>query len=514
MTNERRKQIRKRRREKNRNKNRFIQWFKKLSKGKKASLIAGVIVLLLIIAVVIFVMSKFSKLDTQEIKKEEIHINEFEEEEVGVGYTNFVLFGGDSRKGNVESDLNTDTIIIVSLNNETKEVKMVSVYRDTLLDVSKGSVQKCNSAYARGGATQAINMLNMNLDLSIQQYVTVDFGAVSDVIDMLGGIEVDVSEAEWRAVNQYIDETAMVAGKKAKHLTHAGVQTLDGVQATTYARIRKGVGDDYARTERQRLVIQKAFEKALKANFSTLNKIIDEVFPQVSTNLAMTDILKYAKDVTKYKIVETSGFPFEKGSSKIPGRGSCVYPITLKKNVSLLHGFLYGTEDYQPSSKVVSISGAIASLVGNREVEPNTTWTDDGSSAGDGTGTEPSDGTKPEDATKPSDDKENQDGDSGSQDGDNGSQGGDNGSQGGDSGSQGGDSGSQGGDNGSQGGDNGSQGGDSGSQGGGSGSQGGDSGSQGGDSGSQGGDSGSQGGDSGSQGGDSGSQGGDGETTE
>jgi len=414
MTNERRKQIRKRRKQRNRNKNRLLQWFKKLSKGKKTALIAGVILLVLIVAAVLFVMSKFRKLDTQEIKKEEIHINEFEEEEVGVGYTNFVLFGGDSRKGEVEKNLNTDTIIIVSLNNETKEVKMVSVYRDTLLDTGNNSIRKCNSAYAAGGPAQAINMLNKNLDLNIQQYVTVDFGAVSDVVDMLGGIEVDVSEAEWRAVNKYIDETGMVAGKKANHMTHAGLQTLDGVQATTYARIRKGVGDDYARTERQRLVIQKVFEKALKANFSTLNKIIDKVFPQVSTNLSMTDILKYAKDVAKYKIVETSGFPFEKGSGTVPGRGSCVFPITLKKNVSLLHEFLYGTEGYKPSSAVETISGKIAGVVGNREVQPNTTWTDDGSSTGEGTGTgnennidgDSETGEKPESGEKPETDDE------------------------------------------------------------------------------------------------------------
>lgn len=400
MTSERRKQIRRKRKQKS--KNRFVKWFKGLSNGKKAALIICVIILLLVIAVVLFVMSKFWKLDTQEIDRNEIHINDFEEEEVGVGYTNFVLFGGDSRNGNVDKDLNTDTIIIVSLNNETKEVKMVSVYRDTLLDVSKGSIQKCNSAYARGGATQAINMLNMNLDLDIQQYVTVNWKAVTDVIDMLGGIEIDVSEAEWKAVNQYIDETGMVSGKKAKHLTHAGVQTLDGVQTTTYARIRKGVGDDYARTERQRLIIQKTVEKAMKADLGTLNRIIDKVFPQVSTNLTMTEILKYAKDLTKYKIGETSGFPFEKGSGNVPGRGSTVFPITLKKNVSLLHKFLYGTEDYQPSSKVVSISGEIANVVGNRQAEPNTTWKDNGGSGTTTPSTTP-DSNKPDkpDSNKP-----------------------------------------------------------------------------------------------------------------
>ena len=194
MTNERRKQIRKKR--KSKNKNRFLKWFQGLSKKKKIGLIIGIIILLILVAGVIFVASKFSKMNTEKIDEDEIIINDFGEEPVGVGYTNFVLYGGDSRTGDVDKNLNTDAIIVVSLNNETKEVKMVSVYRDTLLDLSNGSIQKCNSAYSRGGATQAINMLNMNLDLNIQKYVTVDFGVVSDVIDLLGGIEVDVSEVE------------------------------------------------------------------------------------------------------------------------------------------------------------------------------------------------------------------------------------------------------------------------------------------------------------------------------
>ena len=274
MTSKRRKEIRKKR--KAQNKSKFILWFKGLSKKKKALLISGVVVLCLIVAGIIYVANIFSKLNTEEIKEEDIIVNEIPDT-VGVGYTNFVLFGGDSRTGEVTKNLNTDSIIIVSLNNETKEVKMVSVYRDTLLDVTNGKIKKCNSAYSSGGATQAINMLNMNLDLDIKKYVTVDFGAVADLVDMLGGIEVDVSVAEYKAVNKYIDETGQVAGKKAKHLTHGGLQKLDGVQATTYARIRKGVGDDYARTERQRLIIQKVAEKAMKSDQSTINKNMDTI---------------------------------------------------------------------------------------------------------------------------------------------------------------------------------------------------------------------------------------------
>lgn len=371
------------RRRRRRKQMKLTQWFKKLSKKQKILLIAGVVVLCLLIAGVIYVASLFGKLDTQKIKEEDIFVNEELDETIGEGYTNFVLFGGDSRSGEVDRYLNTDTIIIVSLNNETREVKLVSVYRDTLLDLSNGTIRKCNSAYSSGGAKRAINMLNMNLDLDIKKYVTVDFGAVTELVDMLGGVEVDVSAAERKAMNKYILETARVAKKEGKAITKTGLQTLDGVQATTYARIRKGVGDDYARTERQREVIQLVVEKAIKSDLSTITNIVNKLFPRISTNFTMPEILSYAKGFAKYKITETTGFPFKKGSGTIPGKGSSVFPITLESNVSELHEFLYGTEDYQPSSKVVSISKEIAYIVGNRKPDQDTTWTDPGTDTPD-----------------------------------------------------------------------------------------------------------------------------------
>ena len=342
--------------------NRLVAWFKRLSKKKKIALIAAMVILLLVFVVVGYVVSKFSKIGKEHFDEDDIVINEMDEE-VGVGYTNFVLFGADSRVNDVENDLNTDAIIIVSLNNETKEIKMVSVYRDTLLDVGDNNIQKCNSAYRRGGAKQAINMLNMNLDLNIQKYVTVSWSVVADVVDMLGGVEIEVSEAEVKEVNRHIDHTASVVGKKAYHLTEAGLQTLDGVQAATYARIRKNVGNDFARTQRQRDLIKLVAEKAMKADLATLNDIIDAVFPQISTNLSMTEILKYAKDITKYEIGESSGFPFDKDSNTLGKRGSCTYSLDLVSDVSQLHEFLFGTIDYEPSSKVQSISDEIDYIV-------------------------------------------------------------------------------------------------------------------------------------------------------
>lgn len=378
MMNQKRKRHRRGRRKKG-------NWFTRLGRKKQIALCVTGVFLVLIAVIAGYVASKLNKLDIQEFSPEDIIINDLAEE-VGEGYTNFVLFGGDSRTGQLEKGVRSDAIIIASLNNQTKEVKMVSVYRDTLLDLTDGSLRKCNSAYSYGGPQQAINMLNMNLDLDIKKYVTVDFGAVAEVVDLLGGIEVDVTYDEMIATNKYIKETASVAGKKANYLTHDGLQTLDGVQATTYARIRKGVGDDYQRTERQRLVIQKVAEKAMKSDLATINSIIDKVFPKISTNFTLTEILMYAKDFAKYKIGESQGFPTDKAGRTLSGKGSCVVPITLYSNVQKLHEFLYGTVDYTPSSKVKSISSAIQYTVGNLTADPTPTTTSSGSGSDSSSG--------------------------------------------------------------------------------------------------------------------------------
>lgn len=357
--------------------NRFITWFKGLSKGKKAALISGVVVLVLLLSVGIFIASKFSKIQKVKIDPKDLSIDKEVEEKIGTGYTNFALFAGDSRTGALGKGVRSDGIIIASLNNETGEVKMISVYRDTLLNIGDDTYTKCNAAYSYGGAKQAVAMLNKNLDLNIKQFVTVDFKAVSETIDLLGGIEVDVSEAEVYATNKYINETARVAKKKAKKLTRSGLQTLNGVQATTYGRIRKGVGDDYARTERQRLIIQKTIEKALKSDLATLNKIVDKVLPMVYTNVTEADILSYATGLARYKVGESKGFPFDKTSATLAGRGSCVIPVNLADNVRQLHEFLFNKTDYTPSSSVSTISNKIKSLVGERTADPAQTYDPD-----------------------------------------------------------------------------------------------------------------------------------------
>lgn len=345
---------------------RKANWFADLSKGKKIGVCVGGFILCLAAAGVIYAAFALSKIDTQDIAAEDIVMNQ-DAELVGEGYTNVALFGIDSRSGELEKGTRTDCLIIASLNNETKEVKMISVYRDTVLDIKDNYLQKCNAAYAFGGPTQAINMINKNLDLNIQDYATVDFAAISETIDLLGGIEIDIKQEEIKPLNKFVGETAKVAGKKAKKVTEPGLQHLNGVQATTYARIRSTAGGDFTRTERQRLVIEKIVEKAQKTDIATINKIINEIFPTIKTSFSAAEILSYAKDFMKYDIAGSEGFPFDKTTGTISGLGSIVIPVTLADNVKQLHEFLFGTADYQVSSTVNTISNAVVARVGQRE---------------------------------------------------------------------------------------------------------------------------------------------------
>lgn len=322
-------------------------------------LIVEILILLALLAVG-YVMVKYGKIQLNMFGDGDILFNEGIRQE---GYTTVALFGGDSREGQLEEGTHADTIIVAAINNDTKEVKLVSVYRDLMLQQMDGNIKKANNAYFMGGPQEAINVLNRNLDLDIEHYVTVDFKALADVIDLLGGIEVELTEEEATEMNRHISETAMVAEKEAIFVSE-GIQTLDGVQAVTYARIRKNVGGDYARTERQRLVIQKVVEKLKQTNLSTLNNVIDEVFPQVSTSFTLTELLKLAAGAMQYELGESSGFPFELTDGSVEGIGSVVIPLGFVENVEELHEFLYPKDEYTVSDTVQEIAEEIESLSG------------------------------------------------------------------------------------------------------------------------------------------------------
>lgn len=345
---------------------------RRAKRRKRALFLFSEILIFCILLSVGYVMTKYGKLQLNILEKNDVVINEGVKQQ---GYTTIALFGGDSREGQLEAGTHADTIIIASIDNDTKEVKLASVYRDTMTAQEDGTIKKANNGYFVGGPAGAINMLNRNLDLDISQYVTVDFKALADVIDLLDGIDVEVSAEEAVAMNQYIGETAKVTKKQSKNVS-AGLQTLDGVQAVTYARIRKNVGGDYARTDRQRLVIQKVAEKAKKMNPLQLNEIIDTVFTQISTSFTLPQIVKYAGDILKYHIGETTGFPFERTDGYVDGIGSVVVPLGFVENVEELHAFLYPKDEYTVSANVQEIATQIETLSGYTRqdyVDPNGT---------------------------------------------------------------------------------------------------------------------------------------------
>lgn len=300
-------------------------------------------------------------------------------------YTNFVLFGVDSRNGEVDAS-NSDSILIVSVHNTTGEVKMVSVYRDTYLGIysADGYVNKyfkVNSAYAGGGPEAAINTLNMNLDLNITDYVTVNFSGVAEIIDTLGGIRVNLTEDEKQQLNYHMSSTCSSIGVKPKYVKKTGKNIkLNGIQATTYCRIRKAtfydpktgeaVRDDFGRAARQRSVMMKLVDKAKEASFSELQQMVSGVMNAntdtnriISTSFTFDEIVNMIPIIFDFKLSGSQGFPSNLQTGTING-ASLVIPKGLAENVTDLHKYLYGEEDYQPTSVVNTLSSRVQSDTG------------------------------------------------------------------------------------------------------------------------------------------------------
>ena len=346
---------------------------------RKLILVILVVVLAAVGLIFSFAWNKYEKMGKTLIKEKDVKMNELtpETKEAMKGYESIALFGLDNRStGNFESG-NSDAIIVASINKDTGEIKMASIYRDTYLDIEDNKFRKANAAYANGGPKKAIEMLNKNLDLDITDYVSVDFSALVNAIDLLGGIELDITEEEASWMNGdgsegsgYISSVAEISGKSSSWVSSGTGVHVDGVQATAYTRIRYTEGWDYKRTERQRVVISKMFEKAKQSDLLTLNKLLDELLPDISTSLSLTELLALAKDAGKYSLGENAGFPFEKDSRDIGNLSSMVVPmdtegkVNLEWNVVQLHKFLYTNESYTPSQTVKDLSAAIQANTG------------------------------------------------------------------------------------------------------------------------------------------------------
>lgn len=336
---------------------------KKRKNKRKARLLLIIdIVLLLVVAFLGLFFYFTNKTNLNNKDDSSIITNDLDNKDLE-GYRNIAVFGVDSRDNALEKSTHSDTIIIVSINKKTKDVKLLSIYRDTYVDIPDKGFNKINAAYFKGGYSLALNTINKNFDLNIKEYVTVNFNALTKVIDLLGGITLDISKEELKYVNGYTKELNQINGTDVGKLKSPGTQVVNGTHATAYARIRYTKGGDFKRAERQRIVIDKILEKAKSTDIKTLTKIVNEIFPQIYTNLDSLDMLSLAKDLLSYNITEQAGFPF-KNSAEYYKKVSYVFPINLAENVKEMHEFLFTTTDYLPSKTVESISNEITAAIG------------------------------------------------------------------------------------------------------------------------------------------------------
>ena len=345
-----------------------------LKKRRRRRFFFGIeIFILLILIAGVFIYAKLGKMNFTSLDFSKIGVNSgVSNNKVMKGYTTIGLVGLDNRSNKLKSG-NSDTMIIASIDNDTKKVKLVSVYRDTYLRVGvdkegNGIYNKANSAYNRGGPEQMISMLNTNMDLAIQDFVTVDFNAVAKAAELLGGIDVELKEEEIVHLNNYCVETSKVTGMSYEPLEEvAGIHHLNGVQTVAYARIRYTVGNDFRRAARQRDVIYKLVEKAKTCGIGTLNKIIDKVFPDIYTSLTKTEIISMAMSMLSYEIEDQAGYPIDHlwGANVEQAIGlDCICPVTLESNAIKVHEFFFPEEEYVPSEELKAYSQRIIDISG------------------------------------------------------------------------------------------------------------------------------------------------------
>lgn len=364
--------------------NQFKEWFKAQERWKQVVIVTGTTIVTLLLILVIVVFGIFNSIfgDVFKSSPEDYDLSLTAVD----GYYNILLLGVDSRDMKDLEGTRSDAIMVVSISEDTSDVKILSVYRDTYLKMGETSTyDKITHSCVYGGPEMTMKSLNQALDLNISNYVVVNFKAVADLVDAVGGIEVNVEDYEIEQLNKYTIETANNIGcTKYKLVEKAGVQTLEGCQAVSYSRIRKGVGDDFKRTERMRTVVTLTMEKMKDMSFKDLRKMVKLLTPQVQTNISMKNVLGLAIRLPQYNIIGTQGWPYHVTTGFVGGV-SYVFPSDLVSNTIKMHQDFFGQTDYEPSSKVYEISNQIAAdiqaerdsgkLEGEEELEINTSQT-------------------------------------------------------------------------------------------------------------------------------------------
>ena len=336
----------------------------KRKRRRRSPILILLFILIIIVALIAIILrtayGKLGKIQTKSLDQSQlVTVNNDSNMD---DYTNYAFFGIDSQTGSMADRGNrSDSIIVVSINNSTKDVKLLSVYRDTYVSIN-GKYSKINAAYSWGGPELAISTINRNLDLNIEKYATVNFKILANIVDAVGGIEVKVDKSILKNLNAYIGDMNRINGGNSPKLSSAGTYTLDGNQAVAYSRIRYTAGGDLARAGRQREVLEKIFAKA-KKNPLKMMSVMDEILPQIKTNMSQQELFDMLLSVFKYDIKDQQGFPWDQKELRYYGT-YYGFPTTLKENAIRAHKYLFGTKNYQVSDELSRINQKIIYRVG------------------------------------------------------------------------------------------------------------------------------------------------------
>lgn len=367
---------------------------RKYKKMRRRKIIFGIeITVLLILSGILFVYAwinrSMDKMNQDTLDSSQIQINSEVKANTDLsqmsGTQVIALVGVDARgvKGSeLAESMNSDTIILCCIDHDKQEIRMVSIMRDTWMNMAKYTDEyygfdKANSAYNRGGPESMLSMLNTNLDFALTDYVTVNFKALADAIDVLGGLDIEMTNAECVHANNYNREVSEAQGVEYEAIPYdedlgddySEVRHVSGALATSYARIRYGGGDDAKRTSRQRIVINLMVQK-LKQNPTKIPEILDKVMGNVSTSLTKNEILELGMHAVTYTMGTSYAYPFQLcyGENVVNALGEdVVIPVTLEFNVRELHEYLYPGLSYEPSAAVTEYSDYIARKSGYDE---------------------------------------------------------------------------------------------------------------------------------------------------
>lgn len=281
-----------------------------------------------------------SEIDKQIAK----NIENAEELDFNDGVFNILLIGSDERE--TVSGARSDCMILCSLNENTKKITLTSFMRDSYVNIEGYDNNRLNAAYAFGGTGLLVDTIEKNFKIPIDRYVKVDFFAFMDIVDMLGGIDMELSEEEIKVLNDYLNEVNMILGEDGQDRIEgpAGTYHLNGKQALAYSRNRYTGNSDFSRTERQRKILLAIKDSVSECNVIELYKLINAGLPYVTTNITEGEFLSLLLDYPSYikNDISSNRVPYDGAYEPVTINKMAVLSLDFDKNIQNLKEDIYG----------------------------------------------------------------------------------------------------------------------------------------------------------------------------